>query len=227
MFLKNINDISIKDGKWVVERSDLLNLTDIEKQISELKYSGIGLTKDELIEQTKFPPFMQVFYYLVYQLRSIPDEQRFFSEYIKWIDADIQNEEIFKFKGQEFNLSGLKARLLRTYPSLIRDIHFYYFLLEKSNFEKITYSLKNDYWYGIDIRVTRDDLDFCISLLIDTPRSRFFKEKKEKRHDYTKIKEIILDVNFYELNKIGDFYLLGRKQLEDLNQKIDGLMKSE
>ena len=54
--------------------------------------------------------------------------------------------------GTSYNLNALKARILRTYPSLLRDFHFYLMLKECNSFDKVTYSCADDI-KGTDITI--------------------------------------------------------------------------
>ncbi|WP_131553749.1 hypothetical protein [Pedobacter frigiditerrae] len=220
-FQKNIKDIYIENGNWTIVRSSFSNLVQLEQQIAKLPYNGCGLKKDEAVENTLFPPFLQVFYYLIYQHKSIPNEELYFSEYLKWLNVDPKTNGQFAYQGNMYSIEGLKARALRAYPSLIRDIHFYYFLLESKEFENVKYSMHADYYEGLDILVTRQDVTYGVSILINTKRGAAFKKLKERRHNYeNNIKEIILKVDFSELHKNGNFYLLDKEQLKRLLSEI-------
>ncbi len=220
-FQKNIKDLAINNGEWLIERSNFLTLELLEQQISQLPYSGTGLKKDEIIENTQFPPFLQVFYYLIYQYKSIPNQELLFSEYVKWLNPDTLTETQFSYQDKQYSIEGLKARILRTYPSFVRDVHFYYFLLESGEFENVKYSMYADYYEGIDILISKNNITYGISILVNTARSAAYKKLKEKRHNYKNVKEIKLQVDFSDLDQNGNFYLLGKKQLLYLLQEIN------
>ena len=220
-FLKQIKDISITNGNWSITRTDLLTLEGLVQQITELPYTGAGLATDKEIENTCFPPFLQVFYYLVYQLRHIPNETLFFDEYLKWLAPTELTESTFTYQQKVYSRSGLRARALRTYPSLIRDLHFYEFLLESGEFEEVDYSMHTDYYEGLDLLVTKNKARYAVSILLNTKRGAAYKEIKEHRHDYGQVTEIKLAVGFNDLVKVGRFYLLGQKQLAYLLEEIE------
>lgn len=220
-FLKQIKNITIVNGDWTITRTDLLTLEDLVQQIEKLPYSGAGLATDKEIENTCFPPFLQVFYYLVYQLRHIPNETLFFEEYLKWLAPTELTETTFTYHEQVYSRSGLQARALRTYPSLIRDLHFYEFLLASGEFEEVNYSMHTDYYEGLDLLVTKNKAHYAVSILLNTKRGAGYKKIKEGRHDYRKATEIKLAVGFNDLVKVGKFYLLGQKQLAYLLEEIE------
>ena len=148
----------------------------------------------------------------------MPTEDVFFTEYLKWMNISLTDKK-FRFNNQEFNVSGLKCRILRTYPSLIRDIHFYYFLLESKKFDDVKYSLKKDL-NGTDLTISKNGIEFCVSIFIDSLRSNGYKIQKEGRHNYSTVKEIRLNVVFKEMDKVGEFYLLGEKHLNHIEEVI-------
>jgi hypothetical protein len=220
MLLKNISDIRINDGIWSIERYNIINLDLINEDLRTLAYTGNGRIIDNDIEKSKFPPFAQVFYFLIYQLRKISSEELFFSRYLEWIDAKNITSKDFVYQGKTLSIEGLQGRLLRTYPSLIRDLHFYYLLLESKQFDKVNYSLSQDFYDGIDISILYLEKSYGISIHINTKRGCEYKILKQKRHNYENIEEIIFNVNFTDLNKIGNFYLLGETHIKTLLDEL-------
>ncbi len=157
----------------------------------------------------------------MFQRKSIPSEDAFFEEYLKTIDTRKSNPETFMHQGKELSKEGLKMRVLRTYPSLIRDVHFYYYLLESRKFQNVNYSLKRDIFDGIDIQVEFEDIKYGISIHIGTFRGSTFKKKKESRHDYSTFREIVIVAKFDQLINVGKFYLLGELELQEILTKIE------
>jgi hypothetical protein len=139
---------------------------------------------------------------------------------MKWLNPNTLTETQFSYQNERYSVEGLKARALRTYPSFVRDIHFYYFLLESGEFETVKYSIYTDYYKGIDILIIKNNVTYGVSILVNTDRSAAYKVLKEKRHNYRDVKEIKLQVNFSDLDQKGNFYLLGEKQLNYLLAKI-------
>lgn len=221
MLLKNIKDIELNNGLWIISRSITLDLNSLNEELEMMDYTGNGRIKDEAIENARLPPFAQVFYYKVFQLHRIPSEDVFIDEYLKWTNIQIQDHNLFTYNHVQYSLESLKGRILRTYPSLIRDLHFYYYLLESKKFDGVNYSLSKDYFDGIDITIDYNRTTYAISIFINTNRGKEFKKAKENRHDYRDVKEIILNVDFDHLYKIGHFFVLGEAQLNEIIKKID------
>ncbi|WP_225587033.1 hypothetical protein [Algoriphagus sp. Y33] len=197
-----------------VIREPKIAVKELEDQIEKLTYSGESKPKDFKVEHTKFPPFIQVFYYLFFASLKIPSENDFIESYINSF-GKIENNH-FIFKGEVFDLGGLKNRILRTYPSLIRDLHFVYLLIESAKFDKVTYSMRTDYMDGLDIKISYLNVDYFISLFINTSRAQFYKREKENRHDYAGIKQVEFSVDRFSLKKCGKILLLTESHIDSL-----------
>jgi hypothetical protein len=130
--------------------------------------------------------------------------------------------EMVAIDGEEYKKVGVMARMLRTYPSLIRDFHFYSLLSESKKFESVRYSLAQDYFQGLDIEVVYRGKPFFISVFVETRRASTFKKKKYSRHDYDGIPEISLGLAFSSLKKLGSIYVC---QAEHVDQVIDKIEK--
>lgn len=218
MFLKKIKDIRISNNRISIIRDAEISIADLELQISKLDYSGEGNSKDLKVENAKLPPFIQVFYYLFFQKLNIPSETQLFETYVQWLGG-VRNKKI-EFNGQEYDADLVNNRLKRTYPSLIRDIHFLYLLESSNRFDHIEYSMEMDYFNGLDLKVKYKGKEVFVSIFIDTSRGRYFKRKKVKRHDYSVIVEMEFNVDFEELTMVGNIYLLNNLHVDRLEQRL-------
>jgi hypothetical protein len=156
----------------------------------------------------------------------IPTEELLWSNYVSWIGGEIESEFI-TFNGKQFSAEGVRGRLNRTYPSLIRDLHFLYLLEYSRQFEVVEYSMKQDYYNGLDLKVERSGKKVFVSLFVDTSRARFFKGKKSIRHDYSEVEEIVFNVQFDSLTLVGSVYLLNNSHVELLVNLIDQYVLSK
>ena len=216
MFLKKIADISIKNGQIGIVRGGFPSVVALESQIAKLPYGGAAQNKNPDVENSRLPPFIQVFYYLFFQQYAVPSQDAFWQTYCNWTEQADDREVYFRHQSNTFAAQDVKNRLLRSYPSLIRDLHFYFVCLESCLFEEVVYSLKTDFERGIDLSITYKGNHFAVSIFTDTRRGRAFKQKKDKRHDYSGVTEIILDVNLNDLNKKGNFFLMGYSHVQRL-----------
>ncbi|MDR7128276.1 hypothetical protein J2X69_000604 [Algoriphagus sp. 4150] len=197
-----------------VIREPKIVVKELEDQIEKLTYSGESKPKDFKVEHTKFPPFIQAFYYLFFASLKIPSETEFLQTYLNSFGKIEHNN--FIFNGEVFELEGLKNRILRTYPSLIRDLHFVYLLIESARFDQVTYSMRTDYIDGLDIKISYLNVDYFISLFINTSRAQFYKREKENRHDYAGIKQVEFSVDRSSLKKCGQILLLTETHIDSL-----------
>jgi hypothetical protein len=219
MFRKAITDIELKGDQISVSRSLNISLKEAEEQIAILDYSGIGLSKDPKVEKAKLPPFALAFYYHLFSQRSIPTEKELFDRYISFSGQLRESDVVIEDKS--YSAEGLRARLLRTYPSLIRDFHFYLMLQESKRFDSVGYSLSKDYYDGLDLSVSCSGQTFHLSVYVQTKRSAEFKKKKYTRHDYSGVKEIAIPLAFSSLKQLGSIYVCTTSHVQTVLGKIE------
>jgi len=219
MFLRKIEDIRISNKKISVIRDANISIIDLEEQISQILYAPATGEKSTDAENAKVPPFIQVFYFLFFSYLKIPTENDFWKTYLTWVGGEDENGEV-EIEGAKYKSEGLKNRLNRTYPSLIRDLHFLFLLDASQKFEQVDYSMDRDYYNGLDLKVTHNKKEAYISLFIDTSRSRYFKQKKTKRHDYSTVHEIEFIVDFSSLTEVGSIYVLNQSHIKLLENML-------
>ncbi|MGB6034959.1 MAG: hypothetical protein WBG42_01740 [Cryomorphaceae bacterium] len=219
MFRKAITDIELKGDQISVSRSLDISLSEAEEQIAKLNYSGVGLSKDPKVEKAKLPPFALAFYYHLFSQRSIPTEKELFDRYISFSGKTEEGEVVIE--DGRYSEEGLRARLLRTYPSLIRDFHFYLLLQESTRFDSVGYSLSKDYCDGLDLSVRLSDQTYHLSVFVQTRRAAEFKKKKYTRHDYSGLNEISIPLAFNSLKKLGSIYVCSQAHIQIVLDKIE------
>lgn len=191
---------------------DKINLSSktIEAQIASMKLIFL-VQKDHDIEWKTMPPmFIYSFYNFIAIYNRIPTQIEFWNFYYQ------ENKNNFTDKVKK-SLRALQARAFRAYPSFVRDIHFYYVLIESEMFDRVLYHPDIDIKYGIDFVVRYKEKNYGINCYIDTPRSHQGREKKQFRHE--KLKKLILinlAVNFKGSKKCGPFYLYSQRELTQL-----------
>jgi hypothetical protein len=215
----NIIDIKIFEGRVHVDKLINLKLVDFEAQLKKIYYEGQNLIRIEYIEKYKFPPFILGFYGYLAEYCKIPTGDEFFDYYV------YKNlEKVYSEFSNEYK-AGTHARALRSYPSFIRDFHFYLLCYESNLFDKVEYSLNKDYYKGIDISITHKGKKFAISLFVKTARGKDFKEKKKEIHDYADVIEIAVEVDLHKsCKKISNFILCDNSILEFVSKKIEGFL---
>src|SRR5690606_35344911 len=135
--------------------------SDIEERLHSMRYQGEGLIKDSEVENAKLPPINFSFYILVFENEEIPTIAELLDKYSEGFEVF---DNFWTLKGKSYNSEGVKARVQRTYPSLIRDLHFLALCLDSDCFDKVRFSLVDDYYNGIDLRLEYAEFDFEIAL---------------------------------------------------------------
>lgn len=221
-------DIQIVNNKIMKVQEVKFNLKEIEKQISKMKYRGNGLVKDDKVENAKLPSIAKIFYENIF-LKKIPSPEKLFKEYLsRHFIKETNNIYKLKNTNESYRKEGIKGRVYRAYPSLLRDFHFYILCYNSGLFENVEYSFLTDTQKGVDLFITYKGTKFAISLFVNTNRSLKYKKKKYKRHNYTDLKEICISINpFDKKNYIGDFalyqdyhikYMIGEMEKEILKK---------
>lgn len=221
MFLKKIIDVKISNKEISVTRDAKISIIELEDQIKKLDYSGEKKPKDPIVENAKIPPFIQSFYYLFFKNLKVPTEKEFCEAYLELVGGNIGGN-IF-FDGLMLNTDGVLNRMKRTYPSLVRDLHFLYLLEESRNFDLVQYSMQMDYINGLDLKISYKGNLFFVSLFIDSTRGKYFKGLKKERHDYSQTVEIEFNVDFSSMKKVGNIYLLNKSHIELLIERINSI----
>ena len=220
-----IKDIKFMNGEGYLLKEMPLSLEECESQMKEIDYDhfydAYRSHRDEAgVEKTQFPSIIYAFYSIVFNLSKIPTPPELLNEYYS-LNANelvISGEQVL-YRKRTFKKLDLDARVLRTYPSLIRDYHFYLMLLKENCFDKVVYSCKNDI-AGKDLIVQHKGKEYVVSLFVKTRRSNFFKGIKNAfRHKYGANEiQVPLDLNAAE--KCGDFFVYDIKHVEIIKRTI-------
>ena len=173
---------------------------------------------DEVEWKVKLPMFLDSFYPFVLKLSKVPTQEELWVHYLTLIPNELKN------RGDDF-LRGIKARLYRSYPSLVRDLHFSLLLNESSKHSEIIYNRDLDVKCGIDVLVIFKGINYAINLFTPTKRAYIGRNKKTHRHSmYENIVDIELPVKFNDEHKHGDFFLYGNQEIIQLRKKFKKLI---
>ncbi len=193
----------------------------LEDYLRNIRYSGENRIKDEVVENLLLPPIALTFYNNFYECGIIPTETELIDEYLE--------QEYFKIMGDEVEVSydnrvvvvskeGLIGRILRTYPSLIRDFHFYLMVYESREFDAVRYSFIDDYQGKVDLKILYKGKWYNVGLLLGSKRSLFYRFKKKFRHKDVDL--IYIELNKSEADWVGDFMLYTQTHLKQLIKQI-------
>ena len=195
----------------------------LEEKLKEMRYTGEKRVVDNTVENLLLPPIALTFYSLIYDMGNVPTEDLLIEEYLN-------QEEYFGYLPDEkvevtyngvvtvVSLEGLISRILRTYPSLIRDFHFYLMSSESGLFEAVKYSFIDDYKNKIDLKILYKEEWHNVGLLLGSKRSLFYRFKKKFRHKPVDV--IYIELDKKDANWVGDFMLYTKKHLNDLWRSI-------
>ena len=202
-----------------------ITVKEYEEQIKNIEYEKFysryrGLDKNNAVENANLPYVVFVFYKFFFFCNKIPDAEKLIDSYFKTYN------HLFKKSGASviynnciYSKNALIARILRTYPRLIRDFHFYLSLVEDNTFDKVIYSYQRDI-NGTDILIVHNNAEYAVSLFVNTTRSTYFKKiKNERRHNYSE-NQIQFPLNLNNAKVCGDFRLYGAEYIEKLKEII-------
>ena len=204
--------------------------SDLEKLLKESNYKGQRLVKDPLVERSGIPSLMVHFMTHFIAENIIPTDEAFAESYLEEHFTPLHDEtnEFFMANNgrcpQPLWGEGIRARALRAYPSLIRDVHFYLLCQESKLFDKVVYSLEKDI-KGVDLEITQEGVCYSVSLFVQTNRSLHYKKMKYSRHDYSERNEICVALDFQKCLKAGDFFLYDSYHVRNVMREIRNRQK--
>lgn len=196
----------------------------LEKDISNIKLNFLDIKSDYVEWGIRIPLFIDTFNMLLDAYKRLPTQKEFVEGYID------EHKEILDSKLSTSDYKALEARLMRSYPSLVRDLHFYTLLKEHKNmFDDFNYSRYNDTEKGVDFSIKYLNKWFYIHCYVGTKRSKKAKKKKDKRKFMKTFTDgyhldLILNFNDVKTKKVGDFYLYSKKHLVYLKKIMEDII---
>lgn len=228
-FINELVDIKMQGNRMVAEKNCTITSQQIFNTLKNVVYRGSGLQRDPKAESGGLPAIVPIFYKFVFDYCKIPTQDqliRFYMlNYCENPNPDENNIIVFKpgyclDSDRKYNYLGVCARLLRAYPSLIREFHLYLLCQESKKFKNVAYSLSKDFYDGLDLRIDTEKGTYYVSVFVNTARSIEHKKAKDLRHDYSHVKEIKLGVNLQDCDAAGNFLLCGQKHIDILLNEI-------
>ena len=176
-------------------------------------------TRNRSVEwEIGFPMFVNAFYNYILKHKTVPAQPIFFDYYLFFNKAYFEEK-----KFDTTIIEGLKARVFRTYPSLVRDLFFNKYVKERFSGINVLYNITLDVAEGIDLMIEKGDSFHAVNLYTDTSRACDARNKKQYRHTpFLNVNYIELSVNFNGSLKCGDFFLYGNSEFLNL-KKIIGI----
>lgn len=221
----DIHDIAFSNNQVYMLRDFDFTLAECQKQIRKISYDSFydhyrNWCDEKHVEHMNLPYAIFPFYAFVFRYKAIPHPSEFIDEYFNLYDDsfDAIDKNTLKFEGAIIDKRAVIARILRAYPSIIRDFHFFRMLTEANCFDKVKYSCQDDI-NGIDLTVVQNKQQYHIALYLETKRANNFKKIKDLfRHRRAQLISIPLRIDLAD--KCGDIYLYTKEDLERVKRKI-------
>lgn len=170
----------------------------------------IGKKNNKVEFARGFPNMMYTLWGYICTYRAFPTQRSFVSFY-----RSVHQEAL-----KDFDDTGVTARVLRAYPSLAREIHFFQLVKESNIFDDVSYCAYNDVVDGIDFTVALGGHEYNISCFVATKRSLWFRKKKIFRHEKPIINSIEMSLDLTLGKQIGKWIVFDKKHVDILENKI-------
>ena len=190
---------------------------DIETQIVNYHLQFLQTRNKQVEWGMRFPMFVPPFYdFISLNKGRVPSQEEYWNTYLD------NNKQWFNKKNlTDGLLNGLKARIFRTYPSLIRDIHFAKYLQATFTDTEVIYDMHLDIEEGIDLLLVCKGTFHAINLYTATKRAYIGRKKKTFRHkNYNNVNYVELPVAFQGSKEVGDFFLYGEREYRQIRNCI-------
>ena len=183
---------------FLIENIPEIKTSDIEQMLSAVNFDTGDLLRSSShrFEGKRAIPMMTVsFHHHIFEKGMVPSPEEYLSEYE-------DENKFFLATIHEDDISGVRHRVMRAYPSLIRDVHF---ICECREMGHQAIRTVMDDISGVDARIPMGESEIKVRLYYDSPKSRSHK-KKAFSH--------IMGPDHYDLGlkkgdclKVGDFML--------------------
>lgn len=197
-----------------------LTVNDIENFCRNSELNMSNKLKEEFVEKRCNPPLMaSYFYYFIYYHEKLPTQKDF---------RDFYCRLNFQWIGKKIGLKyrkAFEARLDRFYASIMRDIHFYHLMKEKTSF-KIEFTLENDIEKKLDLLVDNEEELFGIQLRVDTEDSLNYAILKDGRNAVKAVDVTMIDfpIDLRKAKKVftkkDHFYFYDEIHIKNLESEI-------
>lgn len=207
MWLYNISDIEIIRGEVIVKKPLTYTSAALEKELSLTKYNADYIFKHTEADRVFIPSMAIPFYYFIFLHGRIPKEREFYDIYMTLYSGGWRiTKEDYSYLEDLY----VKEIIHRSYPSFVRDFHFYLLLNEDPFFDTVWYSVRSDVADGIDIYVEKAGELYTIGLFLESAKSRKYLEQKMSSVHIP----ISVEFNKDSANQFGKFSLCGADHVE-------------
>lgn len=193
-----------------------LSSEEMKERIASFRLSFLNIHNETVEWGMKIPMFARPFYVYIFRKNDIPTQEGFFNYYMLF------NKDFFSDNSFDDDIiDGIRARAYRAYPSLIRDVIFNKYVKENIVGYSALYSLDLDINEGIDLMLSNQQNNYAVNLYTATKRAYTGREMKQFRHvPFENVTYVEFPVIFENSHKVGDFFLYGEKEYNDLIERI-------
>jgi hypothetical protein len=157
-----------------------------------------------------FPNMMYTLWGYICTYRRFPTQSSFVAYYL------LVHQDALK----GYDKTAVTARLLRSYPSLAREIHYFQLVKESNVFNNVFYCSYDDVEGGIDFKVKLGGKEYSVLCYVETQRSLWFRKKKDFRHKNPIINAIEMPLDLSKGKKIGKWIIYDQVQVDLLLNKV-------
>ena len=191
------------DNRGIMAKCKSFTSSQIELLAKQFRYELPPKDFESDFDDFIMPNFSLAFYYHLFKMGKIPSPDDYMMDYCSLYQGQVES----------FTFRKLKAKLIRTYPSILRDFHFTQLCLEHKEFENVSYSLQRDIAMKVDIMLTYRNSKYGIALFTGTDKSmNTYKKKYEK--DSFALDIICLPLDIKRATKAGQIYLYNSYDIE-------------
>lgn len=216
-----ITNIEITNDKIIGTKTFSLTVETLEQKISSIHYTGTKRPRHDFVEKINFPPMALAFYSFLFKHETIPTEEEFletyerlFSQHIIFNDNGTMDINYAHKTSHIFYPEYYRGRLLRTYPSFIREVHFFSILKESGLFSNVRYSFEFDFEHNTDIIIDYNGKTYYLWLTLNTDKALTGLKRKLQKLQYAPA--VIVKMNLSKAKLCGDFKLFSLETLKDL-----------
>lgn len=125
------------------------------------------------VREEQMPIFVAFLYDLIIKMNGLPSQQEFIDEYMKKYYLNVVQDQMI--------YHAYVDRITKAYPSLVRDLHFYFKLSESGLFDDVQLSYAYDIEAKQDIVVTLGDKKLGLQLFNGNDSHIPYKKKQTER----------------------------------------------
>jgi len=194
----------------------LISSGNVLVQVSDFALEFPSERNQKVEYEMHLPMFATSFYFFVSTYKRMPTQDEFRRCYYYVNKKYFEQNPIDKK-----DISGLDARIKRTYPSLVRDLFFCKLVYEDLRDYDVRYNLDLDIVEGIDLMISRGNRHWAFNLFTATRKASDARGKKEYRHEkFSNVTYVEFPVNFKKSLNVGNFFLYGKSELNALKQEL-------